>query len=1156
MKEYITNAGYELLSRMLSGDCTIEYTKVQMGNGTPTEADLKRMTALSNPVVTLDVESVKIETDNTVDITASFTNAEISEAFYYKEKGIFASDGKKEVLFSYAYTTDPELIPPHSEEYMEKRLKSILKQLQSVDAPINIKVKSGIYVPISDYNRDMEAVEETFEKKVDKEEGKGLSSEDYTTEEKKKLKDTVDLVDKELKVLEEHNKNMTFGSYDKHEYTYDGNYGINSAVQKEKNVKVKDAISSDGKNIESIRTAVNTIGEKLHGEVDDAKRNLNKNGYSEIAGGKNLVNLDYDSLMEKKAIMSGISFSYVSPNCIKLNGTSTKNFSECNMTLLLPTIKDDGGIFSHGKSLTISTTKGFIALYANSGSGWVGLGCYKNFNITIQPEWISLLIRICAKDIGETYNNDLAYIQIEEGSVATEYEPYFPSNKMLAEENTQQSSEMMDIKMLGWSVPRECPIQNEVNGNQFIQKVGRTILNGTEDWVYHSSAIGVNGSFYIYFNGGQKPLQDGKGGYFTRFKTGQINDANMNAFVGSDTIQLRVDDCTAPTYLEGTSKIKQWLSQNNTAVYYEIETYNTMTIDGNEAVEQINSNLDTLQFGEVAGGKNLATVSSFSTQNNEIIFTKKDDSTLIANGSNYTGGVGLTKIFLAKAGITYTAQIITDLQLNMFIWNSDENILVVSPTSSKEISFSVAKDTHISIAIDTNNVVFNNTEIKVQLEEGSVATSYEPYFPSNKMLAEEKADKTETTVNLLNPTLQTTTQNGVTCTNNGDGTYTLNGTANSTARFILKGGFNCSQFVGMKLVGCPSKAIVGGVRKFAIVMEAAASPWNTNADDIGNGSIIVGPSGNSNLFIAVYEGATLDNLVFKPMITTNLSATYDDFVQYTGDSGSLNKDVGNINKDLNNLGLDNLYTDTLQYGSINTDGAVLTISSAKHDESYKPCKEGDTISIITEVSYGQHGVAFYNANKEFISLSVNSVIGNRISVTAPNGAKFFRYYISNLEGGTRDITVSNIGKISVFVNSKIEEDILDGRCRELLWVNDENVKEVGFSTNYTVPNIQDYDLFELIVVDSTDANYTLAQEPRRTVVFSSYLREFFESVRKDGDSVVIARRCIDVFPNRKKDQIEPYNAATITISSSGVSQSEDNTIFIPYTLYGLRKKVK
>lgn len=37
--------------------------------------------------------------------------------------------------------------------------------------------------------------------------------------------------------------------------------------------------------------------------------------------------------------------------------------------------------------------------------------------------------------------------------------------------------------------------------------------------------------------------------------------------------------------------------------------------------------------------------------------------------------------------------------------------------------------------------------------------------------------------NLLKPSLQTTTINGVTCTNNGDGTYTLNGTATDATYF-------------------------------------------------------------------------------------------------------------------------------------------------------------------------------------------------------------------------------------------------------------------------------------------------------------------------------------------------------------------------------------
>ena len=61
--------------------------------------------------------------------------------------------------------------------------------------------------------------------------------------------------------------------------------------------------------------------------------------------------------------------------------------------------------------------------------------------------------------------------------------------------------------------------------------------------------------------------------------------------------------------------------------------YNTYIVE--KKFDQVNSNLSQLEFGEVAGGKNLATVTIPSISNNNIIFTKKDDSTLIANGSNY-----------------------------------------------------------------------------------------------------------------------------------------------------------------------------------------------------------------------------------------------------------------------------------------------------------------------------------------------------------------------------------------------------------------------------------------------------------------------------------------------------------------------------------------
>ena len=47
MTEYITNEGYTLLSKMLSGECKINFTRVEMGSGTPGESDLKKLKALS-----------------------------------------------------------------------------------------------------------------------------------------------------------------------------------------------------------------------------------------------------------------------------------------------------------------------------------------------------------------------------------------------------------------------------------------------------------------------------------------------------------------------------------------------------------------------------------------------------------------------------------------------------------------------------------------------------------------------------------------------------------------------------------------------------------------------------------------------------------------------------------------------------------------------------------------------------------------------------------------------------------------------------------------------------------------------------------------------------------------------------------------------------
>lgn len=135
--------------------------------------------------------------------------------------------------------------------------------------------------------------------------------------------------------------------------------------------------------------------------------------------------------------------------------------------------------------------------------------------------------------------------------------------------------------------------------------------------------------------------------------------------------------------------------------------------------------------------------------------------------------------------------------------------------------------------------------------------------------------------NLLNATLQTTTQNGVTCTNNGDGTYTLNGTATAIVTFDIAHDVFYSSF---RLIGCPVK----GIHDASYELQARTNNL-IYGYDTGDGKNI---KADEKFFIRIRinTGIVCNNLLFKPMITTDLTATYDDFEPYTGGIPSPNPD--------------------------------------------------------------------------------------------------------------------------------------------------------------------------------------------------------------------------------------------------------------------------
>lgn len=136
---------------------------------------------------------------------------------------------------------------------------------------------------------------------------------------------------------------------------------------------------------------------------------------------------------------------------------------------------------------------------------------------------------------------------------------------------------------------------------------------------------------------------------------------------------------------------------------------------------------------------------------------------------------------------------------------------------------------------------------------------------------------TNATKNLLKPTLQTTTKDGVTCTNNGDGTYTLNGT-NTSSKYIY---FDFGKTGKLKKDVCKFWGLKASSEK--AYMQAYTFDWKTiNMIDYSQGNIL--PSINNEIYLRVVitAGETVSNVVVKPMLTTDLSATYDDFVPYDG----------------------------------------------------------------------------------------------------------------------------------------------------------------------------------------------------------------------------------------------------------------------------------
>ena len=312
--------------------------------------------------------------------------------------------------------------------------------------------------------------------------------------------------------------------------------------------------------------------------------------------------------------------------------------------------------------------------------------------------------------------------------------------------------------------------------------------------------------------------------------------------------------------------------------------------DDTEVQKRISDN----GYGEVAGGKNLLNPKEFLKWVNQY-----------TNGSYSNDEITISPVntYLYNNFFKFSdTDIDVTLSIKSLTFENGSNPRVCLVNSVGTIIGTATTDIPSAsglgcgIKIDFTTLPTSITIKELMIEEGSIATSYEPYFPSNKMLAEEKADKKEITVNLLNPTLGTTTVNGITCTNNGDGTYTLNGTKTTDTIWLRLGTVSLKANKSYKLIGQSPADTSTDVRVY-----------DNDGVYFGDGTYggstpIITPTTDLTLSMQIrIAESTLNNFTIKPMLTTNLNATYDYFVPYTGDTGKLNSDVASLLKRIETL---------------------------------------------------------------------------------------------------------------------------------------------------------------------------------------------------------------------------------------------------------------
>lgn len=260
----------------------------------------------------------------------------------------------------------------------------------------------------------------------------------------------------------------------------------------------------------------------------------------------------------------------------------------------------------------------------------------------------------------------------------------------------------------------------------------------------------------------------------------------------------------------------------------------------------------------------------------------------------------------------------------------------------------------------------------------------------------------------------TSTNDGITWTNNGDGTWTANGTA--TADSYKDVDITFTTLTGHKclITGCPS----GGSLTTYWLQDGYRG--NQYSGDIGSGRIYEKTNNNAIVRLYVKSGVTVNNLVFKPQyfdLTQMFGSTIADYIysleQATPGAGvawfkqyfpksyyEYNAgELMHVQTTGHKMVGFNQWDEEVELGSIDDNGANVVSTNSLRTKNYNPVLPNTVYHVdwINRASTTQIRLYWYDADKNYINKTPWTNFGN---YTTPANAHYMRFKLGTTYGTT------------------------------------------------------------------------------------------------------------------------------------------------------------